>query len=196
MKNCSAWCAAHRLRSDRPIIAFLPGSRNQELQRMLPLAAPIAEAFPNHQLVIAGAPGQSPDSYASLPGDIPVLFGETRSLMRFAVAGVVTSGTATLEAALIGMPQVIAYRTSPLTYRIAHLLARIDHIGLPNILLNRTLVTERIQQEATAPQLVEDLRHLLTGSAAAEQRVGYAEIHHHLGLSGASKRVAQSIAKW
>jgi lipid-A-disaccharide synthase len=196
MTEDSARFAAHGVRSDRPIIAFLPGSRNQELQRMLPLAGPIAEAFPDHQLVIAGAPGQTPASYASLPKDIPVLFGETRSLMRLAVAGVVTSGTATLEAALIGMPQVIAYRTSPLTYGIARLLARVDHIGLPNILLERTLVPERIQLEATAEQLTADLHDLLTGSEAAAQRVGYAEIRGLLGESGATRRVAKSIASW
>ncbi len=186
------------LPADKPLLAFLPGSRSQELQHHLPLLIALAGRFPDFQPVIAGAPGQPPSAYAEAQAaGIPVLFGATHALMRRARAGVVTSGTATLEAGLFALPQVVMYRTSGLTYAIARRLARVDYISLPNLLLGRRAVPERIQQDCTVEQLERDLRTICEVDAPARtaQLNAYDELAQKLGTRGAADRIAESIAE-
>ena len=179
--------------NDSPLLALLPGSRLQEIQRMMPVLAAAAADFPNHQAVVAGAPGRTRADY---PTQLPVLFGQTRALFHHAQAGWITSGTATLEAALHGLPHIIVYRTSPLTYFIARLLVRVEFIGLANLILGRKAVPERIQGDCTAAQLSSDMHGLLRHEThAAQQREAFAELKVNLGGTGASDRVAKCILR-
>ncbi|MDG2426436.1 MAG: lipid-A-disaccharide synthase [Flavobacteriales bacterium] len=190
--NSKSWRTSQGL-SDSPLLALLPGSRPQEIQRMMPVLEAAAADFPDHQAVVAGAPGRTRADY---PTQLPVLFGQTRALFQQAQAGWITSGTATLEAALHGLPHIIVYRTSPPTYFIARLLARVEFIGLTNLILGRKAVPERIQGDCTAGQLSTDMRGLLNhGTQAAQQRAAFAELRVNLGGTGASDRVAECILR-
>lgn len=147
-----------------PILALFPGSRGQELERLLPVFLEVAAGMPLFRPIIAGAPGLESSQYqlASDSG-VEVQFGKTRELMKQAAIGLVTSGTATLEAALLGMPQVICYRTSFVTYQIAKRLAKTAWIGLPNIIAQDSIVPERIQKECTAANLLKDISRIHDG---------------------------------
>lgn len=190
----SAWRSKHGL-DERPIVALLPGSRTQELQHMLPVMVDAARILgPRVQCVIGGAPGQPPERYAG--AGLPVVFGTTQALLQFAEAAWVTSGTATLEAALFKTPQVIVYKTSKLTYLLAKTLAKVEYIGLPNLLAGRCIVPELIQGACHAEALVNEVRPLLDDSPERRgQRASYDEVHALLGSSGASGRVAHQILK-
>lgn len=187
-----AWRSSHGLDA-RPIVALLPGSRTQELRHMLPVLVEAAQRMgENVQPVIAGAPGQEPQAYAAAP--YPVLFGQTQALLQQAQCAVVTSGTATLEAALYAVPQVIVYRTSALTYAIAKRLAQVDFIGLPNLLLQRLIAPELIQKACTPTAIAAALRPLLEDSTERlAQLAACEEIGQLLGTEGASRRVAQHL---
>ena len=159
---------------DKPILLLLPGSRQQELDHMLPIMVEAARSLPAFKPVIAGAPGRTIEDYrqASEAG-IEIVFGQTRALMQSASAGLITSGTATLEAALLGLPHIICYRTSPLTFALAKALVKTQWIGLPNLLLERNAVTERIQEACRPAQLVQDVLSLHDGTkliAAGERQ--------------------------
>lgn len=192
--SASDWRAKNGL-DGRPIVALLPGSRTQELQHLLPIMTAAAEGLgPGVQCVIGGAPGQPPERYAG--AGFPVLFGSTQTLLQHARAAWVTSGTATLEAALFKTPQVIVYKTSKATYLIAKLLAKVDYIGLPNLLAGRRIVPELIQGACHADALVEGLQPLIDDSPnRREQLAAYDEVHTLLGSSGASGRVARNLLK-
>ncbi len=186
----SNWQASQGL-DKRPILALLPGSRLQEISRLLPVLACAAAQFPNHQAVIAGAPGRSRSDY---PTSLPVLFDQTPALFHHAQAAWITSGTATLEAALHGLPHIIVYKTSRTTYAIARRLARVPFIGLANLILGRAAVPERIQSRCTAEQLTDDMRTLIEGGAAAEkQRFEFSALRSKLGGPGAAQRVAAGL---
>jgi lipid-A-disaccharide synthase len=159
---------------DKPILLLLPGSRQQELDHILPIMVKAARSLPAFKPVIAGAPGRTIEDYrqASEAG-IEIVFGQTRALMQSASAGLITSGTATLEAALLGLPHIICYRTSPLTFALAKALVKTQWIGLPNLLLERNAVTERIQEACRPAQLVQDVLSLHDGTkllAAGERQ--------------------------
>ncbi len=152
--------------SQAPLLALIPGSRKQEVERLLPVFLKAAQQLPQFTAVVSGAPGLEKEDYQlATDQGIEIRFGAMRSLMHASSVGLVTSGTATLEAALLGMPQVICYRTSGLTYHIAKLLARTPWIGLPNILLQKHVVPERIQQDCDHRTLVEDINKLHDGEA-------------------------------
>jgi len=192
-----AWKLRNGLDPDRPLVALLPGSRSQELRHHLPLLIALAGRLPGAaQAVVAGAPGQPPTAYSAvLEAGIPVLFGETHALMQFAQVGVITSGTATLEAGLFGLPQVVIYKTSGLTYAIARNLARVAYISLPNLLLDQPAVPERIQQDCTLEVLEQDVLALMDGPVREAQRTAYAQLAARLGTRGAAQRIAASIAE-
>lgn len=157
---------ANHGQSHRPILALVPGSRKQEVERMLPVFLKVAQQLPQFTAIVSGAPGLEKEDYQSASDQgIEIRFGTMRSLMHLSSVGLVTSGTATLEAALLGMPQVICYRTSGVTFQIAKRLARTPWIGLPNILLQKSIVPERIQQDCDARTLVKDIKKLHDGQA-------------------------------
>lgn len=179
--------------TDAPVVALLPGSRTQELKHMLPVLQAAAEGLPKtHRAVVAGAPGQPPEAYAGVP--FPVVFGQTRALLAAAEFAWVTSGTATLETALLNTPQLIVYKTSSLTYFIARTLAKVRHIGLPNLIAKADLVPELIQGGCTPEAILDRSRGLFLGQEERQRQLnGYRGLHRLLGNPGAGARVASGI---
>lgn len=179
---------------DRDIpLVLLPGSRAQELERHLPVMISAIEEGARQgrwsvkDVCIAGAPGKSPKDYQlAIAKGIAVHFSQTHELLSKAQFAWVASGTATLEAALLGTPHLIAYKTSPLTFAIAKRLARIEHIGLPNLLMGRTIVPELIQRDMTPQALLEHTTN-------EDPTPAFASLRQQLGGPGAIKRMAQRL---
>ena len=185
--------------SQLPILLLLPGSRKQELERMLPMMIQSTQELPHFFPVIAGAPGRTNEDYSeAIQAEIPVIFDRTRDLMNSADVALVTSGTATLEAALLGLPHVICYRTSGITYRLARWWVESQWIGLPNILLQRTAVPECIQHDCTGSLLAEQIKQLhsergLT-TQGEEQKQAFVELRGKLKVKDSpSELVARAI---
>ncbi len=185
-----------RLRCGLPahgeLLALLPGSRLQEIERMLPCLTEAAQRLPHLVPVIAGAPGRQPSDY---PTDFPVIFGETAGLYRHATAGIITSGTATLEAALSGLPQVVAYRTSSFTYRLAKWFTTVRFISLVNLILDREAVPERIQHDCTPETLAGTLEEVLSSAGKEAQSRAHNDLRSALSTKGAAKAVAQGLLR-
>jgi lipid-A-disaccharide synthase len=179
---------------ERPIVALLPGSRTQEIKRILPVMQAVATELTAYQFVIAGAPSQEKALYDSITDDqLQVVFGATQDLLKVAHIAVVTSGTATLETALIGTPQVVCYKTSPLTFAIAKRLITLRYISLVNLVLDRPCLTELIQNDCTPSQLKKALEYLENQEVRAKMLEQYAELKTLLGEKGASARAATAI---
>jgi len=175
------------LGANKPILALLPGSRKQELKKMLPILIEVAEQFPEMEAIIAGAPGASESLYIKArDAGVRVVFGQTRDLLNSAKFAVITSGTATLEAALLNTPHVLVYKTSWLTYVIAKLLVKVKFIGLSNLILNREVVPELVQGRCTVENIVKEIR----SQKNSEQGHAFNDIRKSLGQSGGSKRIA------
>ena len=174
----------------KPVLALLPGSRKQELNKMLPALLEVAKLFPEMEAVIAGAPGASDTLYKQAQNaGVNVVFGQTRELLKSAEVAVITSGTATLEAALLNTPHVLVYKTSSLTYAVAKLLVHVKFIGLTNLILNREVVPELIQGRCTAGNIAKEIQSLETST----QREAFAELRVSLGDRGATERIAEKM---
>lgn len=149
----------------KPIIALLPGSRSQEIQKKLPVMLEASPQFPQHQFIVAQAPGQTAAFYQPFLAPYPNVLltdqGQTYALLHRATAALVTSGTATLETALFGVPQVVCYKGSPISYHIAKAVVKIKYISLVNLIMDRPVVTELIQNELTTEHVVRELKALL-----------------------------------
>lgn len=186
--------------SNRPIIALLPGSRKQEIERMLEVMLEVAPAFPEYQFVIAGAPSQPEGFYRRILDKAPPHAGQARlvdnqtyALLRHAEAALVTSGTATLETALFGVPQVVCYRGGRLSYLIARRLVNVEFIALANLIAGKEVVKELIQDECTADNLKTELQKLLQPEHRQRIQEGYALIRERMGQPGASRKAARLI---
>ncbi|MCC6600657.1 MAG: lipid-A-disaccharide synthase [Crocinitomicaceae bacterium] len=191
------FCKAHEL-SGQPIISLLPGSRKQEIKTMLPVMLEAAKNFPGYQFVVAGAPGQTADFYRQIIGhlSVPLVFGKTYELFRLSSAGLVTSGTATLEAGIFKMPQVVCYKGNAISYLIARQLVKVKFISLVNLILNRKAVTELIQHDFNASSLSTELHRLLNDPLCREQMLSdYNALHNLLGGPGASRITANLMLK-
>jgi lipid-A-disaccharide synthase len=184
----------HGLAADRPLLALLPGSRRKEVRYLLePMCGAASElAQQGWQAVIALAPGLEEDALReALDGQalpFPCVRDDTYNLVASADAAIVASGTATLETALLGCPMVIVYRMSPVSYWLARRLVRVDWIGMPNLILQRPVFPELIQDEATAKGMAAAVRSL--GARRDEVAAGLAEIRGRLGEPGAAERAA------
>ncbi|MFN4284915.1 MAG: lipid-A-disaccharide synthase [Lacibacter sp.] len=182
----------------RPLIALLPGSRRQEIRKKLPVMLEVSKAFPAYQFVVAKAPGLEDDFYHKLLQNYPhviAVSGKTYALLQQATAALVTSGTATLETALLGVPQVVCYKGNPISYQIAKRLVKIKYISLVNLILDREVVQELIQDKLTVVALTAALGQILPGSENRNQVLAhYRELEQmlHTG-STASERAAQQI---
>jgi len=184
--------------SEKPIIALLPGSRKQEIHAILPTMAAMQNAFPNYQFIIGGAPGQLPSFYTEVLSNLklPLIFGQTQALLKHAKAGLVTSGTATLEAGIYQLPQVVCYKGSAISYAIARRLLKIKYISLVNLILNRKAVTELIQHDFNEARLNSELHNILDNELSREKiAADYSELHSKLGGAGASARTATHMLK-
>lgn len=173
----------------RPIIALLAGSRRQEIKDNLPDMLRAASAFPEYQLVLAGAPGISPDYYAQYIGGekVKVIFNQTYPLLRHAQAALVTSGTATLETALLRVPQAVCYHT-PIGKVIAFLkrhVLKVPYISLVNLIANREVVRELVADLMTVDQIREELHRILYDETYRNQMLaGYDYMASRLGEPG------------
>ncbi|MBI5540961.1 MAG: lipid-A-disaccharide synthase [Bacteroidia bacterium] len=190
------FCIQNKL-SGKPIIAILPGSRKQEIKKKLPLMLKIVEYFNDFQFVIAGAPSISVDFYNQYMDNqkVPIVFGKTYQILKNAQSAIVTSGTATLETALFNIPQVVCYKTSPLTYIIAKLFVSIKHISLVNIILNKESITELIQGKLTVNNLKNELTLITTGEKREQILSDYELLSKLIGEPGASKRIAKIMVE-
>jgi lipid-A-disaccharide synthase len=182
----------------RPVVALLPGSRRQELARMLPLMVAVSRRFPQVQFVMAAAPSLPEELYAEAIGDAPITLvqGRTYDLLRHARAALVTSGTATLETALFGVPEVVCYKSGALNVWIARRLVDIKYISLVNLIMDREVVRELIQGDLTTDSLSAELVRLLAeGPYRTRMLSDLAELRDRLGGPGASAKVASMVWK-
>ena len=177
------------------LIALLPGSRKQEISRMLPKMLEVQSDFPKARFVIAGAPSQEPAFYQELLGDesVPVLHAQTYDLLDAADYALVTSGTATLETALFEVPEVVCYAGSPLSVWLARRLIKVKFISLVNLIMDRELVRELIQQELNRENLRAELKKLMDPEHQVQLQSDYQALKAKLGNAGASARTAEGI---
>lgn len=176
-------------------IALLPGSRKQEIAKILPIMLSVVKRFPEYHFTIAGAPGIDPEFYKPYLGkQVEVVFGETYRLLQNATAAVVCSGTATLETALFNVPQVCGYVANPVSYAIAKQLVKIRYISLVNLCLDKPAITELIQGDFTPAKIEQELIKVLPGGSKHAQLMNdYAILKQSLGAKGASDQAAHEI---
>lgn len=191
----------HQL-TDLPLIALLPGSRRQEIKKMLDLMLACAPHFPEYQFVIAGAPSIPTDFYKTILkqgfssdaySPIQLIENQTYDLLQHAHAALVTSGTATLETGLFKVPQVVCYRGNKISAWIARRLIDIKYISLVNLIVDQPLIKELIQEELTIGQLKMELQKILEAEHRERIAAGYTTLREKLGDPGASKRAAQLV---
>jgi lipid-A-disaccharide synthase len=184
--------------SEAPAIALLPGSRKQEIGKILPEMLKVTARFPNASFIIGMAPSQDIAFYESVVKSVKgvsLYAGATYDLLRNADAALVTSGTATLETALIGLPQVVCYKTSSISYRLARFFIRVKYISLVNLIADRAVVTELIQDELNTDRIESELTAILQPDIRKRMFEDYAEIRKLLGGGGASERAADAVVK-
>lgn len=182
---------------NKPIVALLPGSRKQEIKKLLDVMLESAEQFKEYQFVIAGAPGQDYDLYEPYLKDKNIHFvqNQTYSLLHHAYAALVTSGTATLETALFNVPQVVMYKGNPISYIIAKNVIKLNYISLVNLIMDKEVVKELIQNECNPKRVAEELRKILNGSDRQKILENYRVLQGKLADGNASKNVAENIKK-
>ncbi|MGN0191869.1 MAG: lipid-A-disaccharide synthase, partial [Candidatus Cryptobacteroides sp.] len=190
--------------ADSPVIALLAGSRKGEISTMMPVLMELADrihGIPEYgqwQFLVAGAPGRDMGDYSPYLGGreyVKVLFGETQSIVRNAEVAVVNSGTASLETALLGTPQVVGFIFgSQLTFSIARKIVKVRYISLGNLILDKLAFRELIQKDCNAGELLSEVRRLLEDLPYRQEMLrDYAEIRERLGNSGASVAVATDL---
>lgn len=178
--------------SEKPIIAILPGSRKQELKRILPIMISIIPCFKEYQFVIAGVKNLE-SLYDELTNihNCKIIFNDTYFLLENSQAAIVTSGTATLETALFNVPQVVCYKAGNLSFRIAKLLVKINFISLVNLILNKKAITELIQNELNTNNLKLEFQKILDNKNRISIFRNYEELRSLVGSEGASKTTSQ-----
>lgn len=186
----------HQL-SNKPIIALLPGSRKQEITKMLGVMLSLVNDFSKYQFVIAGAPSQDFEFYKSFINQSNVSFisNKTYDLLSVSYAALVTSGTATLETALFKVPQVVCYKANAISYQIAKRIITLKFISLVNLIMDREVVTELIQGDLNKDRLVKELNAILDSNKREQLFLDYFELEQKLGGKGASENAAKLITK-
>lgn len=183
--------------NEKEIIALLPGSRKQEVEKMLAVMLSVRPYFKEYQFVIAGAPSLPKEFYQNYADDnVHFVSNKTYDLLRCSKAALVTSGTATLETALLNVPEVVCYRGSKISYAIAkRLVKNIRYISLVNLIMDREVVKELIQNELNTNNLVEELKKILATEKRVEVFRDYELLREKLGGKGASGNAAEVIMK-
>ena len=175
--------------SDKPIIALLPGSRKQEIAKMLSIMLSVVKDFPDYQFVIAGAPSQEYEFYKTFLTNS----NKTYDLLSHSHAALVTSGTATLETALFNVPEVVCYKGSWVSYQIAKRIITLKYISLVNLIMDKEVVKELIQDELNTKNLKLELNKILNSESRNILLNNYADLKQKLGGEGASKKTAELI---
>lgn len=188
------FCSEFNLDS-KPIIAILPGSRKQEITKMLKVMLSVVDDFPDYNFVVAGAPSQDASFYQNIIGNknVTLIQNQTYKLLDVAHAAMVTSGTATLETALFKVPEVVCYKGSWVSYQIAKRIITLKYISLVNLIMDEEVVTELIQGECNPKRIKAELTLLLDPNHRAALAQKYNELETKLGGIGASKKTAQLI---
>ncbi len=184
----------HRL-DDRPIIAILPGSRKQEIRKMLEVMLTVVDEFPDYQFVIAGAPSQDASFYTPFikKQGVHLVMNQTYDLLSLSNAALVTSGTATLETALFKVPEVVCYKGSYISYQIAKRVINLDYISLVNLIMDKQVVTELIQNDFNTKKLKEELAKITDSYNRAVMFLDYYDLEKKLGGKGANDKTAKLI---
>lgn len=180
------------------IVALLPGSRKQEIAKKLPVMLGVSKYFPDHQFVVAQAPAVEDSFYKTFTDQYPnvsIAKNKTYDLLLQAKAALVTSGTATLETALFEVPEVVCYKGSPVSYQIAKRVIKVKYISLVNLIMDKLVVKELIQDEMTVENLKTELNELLSNKQRiATLQKDYADLKQLLSKGGnASAKAARSI---
>ncbi|WP_299013047.1 lipid-A-disaccharide synthase [uncultured Polaribacter sp.] len=186
----------HQL-GDQKIIAILPGSRKQEITKMLAVMLSLVNDFKEYQFVIAGAPSQDFSFYKRIIGSREVAFinNKTYDLLSISYAALVASGTATLEAALFKVPQVVCYKGGYISYQIAKRIITLKFISLVNLIMNKEVVKELIQDDFNKKNLKTELSKILNTEHREKLFLNYFDLEQKLGGKGASKKAAKEIVK-
>lgn len=181
----------------RPVIALLPGSRKQEIEKMLEIMLSIIHDFKDYQFIIAGAPSQDREFYEKYTkgSNIGLIMNQTYDILSISYAALVTSGTATLETALFKIPEVVCYKGSFISYHIAKRIINLDYISLVNLIMNREVVKELIQNELNTKNLKAELRKVLQEENRTNIFKDYHDLEMKLGGTGASMKTAKLIYK-
>ena len=196
--NRSIFLRRNSLGERREIIAMLPGSRRQEVKRTLPVMLKAASHFPDYQFVIAGVSSLDKSLYKDIMGNSDVFFVEnqTYDLLLNSSAALVTSGTATLETALLSVPEVVCYKATNFSYRLAKWMIKVKFISLVNLIMDREVVKELIQGDLNEDNLVKELDQLLHNGKRQRQLLeDYEELKDKLGNVGASEKAAEVIVE-
>jgi lipid-A-disaccharide synthase len=194
----AGFLATNNLNNKR-IVALLPGSRKQEISRLLPDMLGAIDKFPHHQFVVAGAPSFNQEYYNQYLGgkSVLVIFNATYDILANAEAAVVASGTATLETALFNVPQVVVYKGNALTIAIARMLVKLKFISLVNLIMDSAVVKELIQEECTTLNITQELNNLLHNAHHRQTMLaGYDALDERMGTPGASAKTAKLIVKY
>lgn len=186
------------LQTEKKVIALLPGSRKQEINKKLPVMLEVSKAFPGYQFVVAKAPGQEDSFYEPFLApynNVSALGGKTYELLNQATAAMVTSGTATLEAALFQVPEVVCYKGSSISYQIAKRVIKVKYISLVNLIMDKPVVKELIQHEMTTENCIKELNELLKNPQRKQQlQEDYTRLKNLLSQGGnASSNAAEII---
>lgn len=181
--------------NEKEIIALLPGSRKQEVEKMLELMLSVRSYFNDYQFVIAGAPSLTKDFYKKfVDNDVHFVSNKTYDLLRCSKTALVTSGTATLETALLNVPEIVCYRSSQISYEIAkRVVKNIKYISLVNLIMDKEVVKELIQKELNTENLVAELQSILDGEKRNEMLRNFELLRERLGGKGASEHAAEII---
>lgn len=183
---------------NQKVIALLPGSRKQEIERLLPDMVAAAAQMPNYTFVLAAAPNFDKSYYQKFLGQsgIKLVFSQTYDLLHVAHGAIVASGTATLETALFKVPQVVVYKGGAITIGIARMLIKIKFISLVNLIMNKKVVAELIQQDCNPKTIVAELLPLLAGEQRQAMLDDYEELALAMGASGASDKTAKLVVEY
>ena len=192
--NKEAFAKLHGL-DQRPIIALLPGSRKQEISKMLRIMLSITDTFEDYQFVIAGAPSQDASFYAPFLNkqNIHLLLNKTYELLSVSHAAIVTSGTATLETALFKVPQVVCYKGNAISVAIARQVVKLKYISLVNLILDKPAVKELVQEDCNAIDIDLELQRILSTEGLIEMQSDYVQLGKAIGNKKTSEIVAQRI---
>ncbi|WP_412466066.1 lipid-A-disaccharide synthase [Pedobacter sp. KLB.chiD] len=190
----SGFRSNHQLGNEK-IIALLPGSRKQEIERLLPVMLSITDNYPGYRFAVAAAPNFTEAYYHQFIGTrkVKLLFNNTYNLLHHAHAAIVASGTATLETALFKVPQVVVYKGGAISIAIARILVKIKFISLVNLIVNKKIVTELIQEDCNTQKVNEELRMVLEGAGRDLMLKHYDELLLLMGKPGASAKTARLI---
>ena len=194
--NRSIFLRRNSLGEKREIIAMLPGSRKQEVKRMLPVMLKVVPRFPEYQFVIAGVSSLDKALYKKIIGnsDVFLIENQTYELLQNSSAAMVTSGTATLETALFSVPEVVCYKATGISYLLAKWMIKVKFISLVNLVMGKEVVKELIQGDLTEHNIVKELELLLRNGKRQRQLLeDYEELKGRLGSAGASEKAAEVI---